>query len=171
MELSLCQRFHCIQSGCCLMSSLVQCCSVRQDLCGVCFFFFQVAQVPEKDTLLMSKKEMLARIDVSMGGRVAEELILGSENVTTGASSDFEAATRLATSMVVRFGMSEAVSHVHSLYHMHTHAHAHAHAHTMQRKCSLYSEPPIRTLRGRDNLPIKDTLLHYVDTFFIAVHF
>jgi ATP-dependent metalloprotease len=69
-----------------------------------------VAQLPERDTLLISKKEMLARIDVCMGGRVAEELILGAENITTGASSDFEQATNLATNMVTRFGMSEAVS-------------------------------------------------------------
>ena len=58
----------------------------------------------------MSKKEMLARIDVCMGGRVAEELILGAEHVTTGASSDFEQATRMATGMVMKFGMSEVVS-------------------------------------------------------------
>ena len=72
-------------------------------------FAAQVAQIPENDTLLMSKKEMLARIDVCMGGRVAEELILGSENITTGASSDFDQATRLATNMVVKLGMSELV--------------------------------------------------------------
>jgi len=70
----------------------------------------QVAQIPEDDTLLLSKKEMLARIDICMGGRVAEELILGAENVTTGASSDFQNATKIATNMVVRFGMSDAVS-------------------------------------------------------------
>ena len=66
--------------------------------------------MPEKDTLLLSKKEMLARIDVCMGGRVAEELVLGEDNVTTGASSDFEQATKLATNMVMKFGMSDAVS-------------------------------------------------------------
>ena len=41
---------------------------------------------------------------------MAEELVLGTENITTGASSDFEQATKLATNMVMRFGMSDAVS-------------------------------------------------------------
>ena len=57
----------------------------------------------------MSKKEIMARIDVCMGGRVAEELVLGTENITTGASSDLEKATALATGMVVNYGMSDLV--------------------------------------------------------------
>uniref|UniRef100_A0A672RWP7 ATP-dependent zinc metalloprotease YME1L1 n=1 Tax=Sinocyclocheilus grahami TaxID=75366 RepID=A0A672RWP7_SINGR len=54
-----------------------------------------------------TRAQLLAQMDVSMGGRVAEELIFGSENITTGASSDFDSATKIAKMMVTRFGMSE----------------------------------------------------------------
>lgn len=70
----------------------------------------QVTQTPEKDLLLNSKREMLASIDVCMGGRVAEELVLGVDSVTSGASSDLAKATHIANDMVVRYGMSESVS-------------------------------------------------------------
>eukprot|EP00118_Oscarella_pearsei_P006566 m.29881 g.29881 ORF g.29881 m.29881 type:complete len:732 (+) comp31246_c0_seq3:1391-3586(+) len=71
-----------------------------------------VSQLPEKDELSWSKKQLLARIDVSMGGRAAEELVFGEENITSGAVSDFEQATTIAENMVLRFGMSEKVGHV-----------------------------------------------------------
>ena len=51
-------------------------------------------------------------MDVCMGGRVAEEIIYGTDKVTSGASSDFEQATQIAISMVERWGMSEAVGYV-----------------------------------------------------------
>lgn len=62
-----------------------------------------VAQLPDDDQLSISRKELLARLDVCMGGRVAEEIIFGDEDVTTGASNDLEQATRLARAMVTRF--------------------------------------------------------------------
>lgn len=68
-----------------------------------------VSQLPERDELSLSKAQLLARMDVSMGGRVAEELVFGGENVTTGASSDFSSATAIARAMVTQYGMSERV--------------------------------------------------------------
>lgn len=65
--------------------------------------------LPEKDVYNLTKSQLLAKMDVCMGGRVAEELINGSGEVTTGATSDFEEATRIATSMVKHFGMSDEV--------------------------------------------------------------
>jgi len=54
-----------------------------------------------------TRSQMLARIDTSMGGRVAEELIFGKDKVTGGASSDLEGATRIAEGMVQRLAMSD----------------------------------------------------------------
>ncbi|RXW15065.1 hypothetical protein EST38_g10789 [Candolleomyces aberdarensis] len=65
------------------------------------------ALLPENDRTSVTLKEYLAGIDVSMGGRVAEELIYGQENVTSGASSDIQNATRTATAMVKRWGFSK----------------------------------------------------------------
>jgi len=66
-----------------------------------------VTQLPSQDETSWTKKQMLARMDVCMGGRVAEELIYGADNVTSGASSDFDQATQIAMNMVERWGMSE----------------------------------------------------------------
>ncbi|KAG7336119.1 hypothetical protein KOW79_000812 [Hemibagrus wyckioides] len=66
-----------------------------------------VSMLPENDRWSETRAQLLAQMDVSMGGRVAEELIFGDENITTGASSDFDGATNIAKMMVTRFGMSD----------------------------------------------------------------
>ncbi|KAF7214096.1 ATP-dependent zinc metalloprotease YME1L1 isoform X2 [Nothobranchius furzeri] len=66
-----------------------------------------VSLLPESDRWSETRAQLLAQMDVSMGGRVAEELIFGDDNVTTGASSDFDGATKIAKMMVTRFGMSD----------------------------------------------------------------
>jgi ATP-dependent metalloprotease len=68
-----------------------------------------VMQLPDGDQTSMSRQQMLARLDVCMGGRVAEEVIFGPDNVTSGASSDIQQATRLARAMVTKYGLSNKV--------------------------------------------------------------
>ena len=63
--------------------------------------------LPEKDEMFNTKNKMLHNIEVSFGGRIAEELIFG--DVTTGASQDIKQATNLARAMVMQYGMSEKV--------------------------------------------------------------
>ena len=63
--------------------------------------------LPEKDEMFNTRNKMLHNIEVSFGGRIAEELIFG--DVTTGASQDIKQATNLARAMVMQYGMSEKV--------------------------------------------------------------
>ncbi|KAI4721764.1 ATP-dependent metallopeptidase Hfl [Aureobasidium sp. EXF-10727] len=68
--------------------------------------------LPELDKVSETRAEMMAQIDVCMGGKVAEELIYGPDQVTTGASSDIQSATRIAYMMVTQAGMSEKLGNV-----------------------------------------------------------
>ena len=68
--------------------------------------------LPEKDHLTMRKKQLLDRITMILGGRVAEEIIYGKDNITTGASNDLEKVSSLAKSMVTTYGMSEKMGNL-----------------------------------------------------------
>ena len=65
--------------------------------------------LPERDRYALRKSEIEARLAMMFGGRIAEELIFGPENVTTGASNDIQQATDLARRMVAEWGMSDAL--------------------------------------------------------------
>ncbi|CAM0142234.1 i-AAA protease yme1 [Umbelopsis sp. WA50703] len=69
-------------------------------------------QLPEMDKDSFTRKEFLAQLDVCLGGRVAEEMIFGEENVTSGAHSDIVKATDVAKRMVRYYGMSDKVGPV-----------------------------------------------------------
>ncbi len=68
-----------------------------------------VMMLPEGDQTSQSFKEMIAFMDVAMGGRVAEELIFGDENITSGAMSDIANATKTARAMVTKYGFSDEI--------------------------------------------------------------
>jgi len=63
--------------------------------------------LPERDEMFMTKGRMMQEIMVSMGGRIAEQIVF--DDITTGASSDIKKATQIARKMVTRYGMSDNV--------------------------------------------------------------
>jgi cell division protease FtsH len=68
-----------------------------------------VMQLPEKEWKAIPMSRLLARLDVMVAGRIAEEKIFGASEITTGAASDIEEATKTATAMVTVYGMSERI--------------------------------------------------------------
>jgi cell division protease FtsH len=66
-----------------------------------------VMRLPENDRISMSRIKLLADLKVAMGGRLAEEMIFGTDKVTTGASSDIRMATNIARRMITEWGMSD----------------------------------------------------------------
>lgn len=61
---------------------------------------------PEEDQTLVSRSQLLARIITTLGGRVAEKVVFGDPEITTGASNDLQQVTNIARQMVTRYGMS-----------------------------------------------------------------
>lgn len=68
--------------------------------------------LPERDKYSQTKTELNSRLAVLFGGRVAEQIIFGDANVTTGASSDIQQATNIARRMITEFGMSDKLGRV-----------------------------------------------------------
>ncbi len=71
-----------------------------------------VLSLPERDTLSVTMTKYKSKIAMAMGGKVAEELIFGRENVTSGATSDIQQASRIARAMVTQFGMSDQLGNI-----------------------------------------------------------
>lgn len=71
-----------------------------------------VLSLPERDQLSVSYTKYTSKIAMAMGGRVAEELVFGKDNVTSGAASDIQQVTRIARAMVTQFGYAEELGFV-----------------------------------------------------------
>ncbi len=71
-----------------------------------------VMSLPERDQLSVSRTKYTSKIAMAMGGKVAEELKFGPENVTSGATSDIQQVSKIARAMVTQFGFSPELGHV-----------------------------------------------------------
>ena len=71
-----------------------------------------VLSLPERDQLSVTMTKYKSQIAMAMGGKVAEELVFGADNVTSGAASDIQQVSRIARAMVTRFGMSEELGNI-----------------------------------------------------------
>ncbi len=71
-----------------------------------------VLALPERDQLSITKRKMKSKIAMAMGGKAAEVLVFGEENVTSGAASDIQQVTRMARAMVTQMGMSEVLGNI-----------------------------------------------------------
>jgi len=71
-----------------------------------------VKQLPENDQISITLEQMTSRLAIMMGGRAAEELVFGRKKLTSGSAADIEKATKLARTMVARWGLSEEIGMV-----------------------------------------------------------
>ncbi len=71
-----------------------------------------VLSLPERDQLSVTMTKYKSMIAMAMGGKVAEELVFGPENVTSGAASDIQQVSRIARAMVTKFGMSSKLGNI-----------------------------------------------------------
>ena len=71
-----------------------------------------VLSLPERDQLSVTFTKYRSKIAMAMGGKAAEELIFGKDNVTSGATSDIQQVSRIARAMVTQFGMSDKLGNI-----------------------------------------------------------
>ena len=71
-----------------------------------------VMSLPERDQYSVTKRKYESKIAMAMGGKVAEELKFGAENVTSGATSDIQQVSKIARAMVTQFGFSEKLGNI-----------------------------------------------------------
>ena len=71
-----------------------------------------VLSLPERDQLSVTMTKYKSMIAMAMGGKVAEELVFGKDNVTSGAASDIQQVSRIARAMVTKFGMSQKLGNI-----------------------------------------------------------
>lgn len=71
-----------------------------------------VQSLPERDQISQSYKEMIAHLAMAMGGRVAEEIVFGEDNVTSGAAADIQQASKIARAMITQLGFSKQLGKV-----------------------------------------------------------
>jgi len=71
-----------------------------------------VLALPERDQLSVTRRKYMSQIAMAMGGKAAEVLTFGEDNVTSGAASDIQQVTRIARAMVTQFGMSEQLGNI-----------------------------------------------------------
>ena len=71
-----------------------------------------VQSLPERDQISQSFEQLIAMLAMSMGGRVAEELVFGKDKVTSGAAGDIQQVTKIARAMVTRLGFSDKLGTV-----------------------------------------------------------
>ncbi|MEM7267908.1 MAG: ATP-dependent zinc metalloprotease FtsH, partial [Pseudomonadota bacterium] len=71
-----------------------------------------VMSLPERDQYSVTKRKYTSKIAMAMGGKVAEEIKFGEENVTSGAASDIQQVSKIARAMVTQFGFSDKLGHI-----------------------------------------------------------
>ena len=125
--------------------------------------------LPERDKYGLTLTELTSKIAMMFGGRTAEEIIFGKENVTTGASSDIQQATGLARRMVMEFGMSDKLGRVR--YNSNEQevflGHSVAQQQNMSEETAKVIDSEVRRLIEEGETKAREILTHHIDDLHI----